>query len=124
MDRYLQTARFLPRYETVTRCVKSGRFGFNPVKVKVQFITCREGPDGEWRYNSTLSLTSALDGVGWLTPRPGRFIPGIGISAYCIIGWVGPGPVWTGAENLARTGIRSQYRPVAIPTELSRPCEE
>jgi hypothetical protein len=74
LDRYLQTTRFLPRYETVTRCVMSGRFGFNPVKVKVkvQFITCREGPDGEWRYSSTLSVTSALDG-GWLvnaTPRP------------------------------------------------------
>ena len=27
-------------------------------------------------YSSTLSLTSALDGGGWLTPRPGRFIPG------------------------------------------------
>ena len=25
-------------------------------------------------------------------------------------GWV-PGPVWTGAENLARTGIRSLERP-------------
>ena len=32
-------------------------------------------PEGEWRYNSTLSLTSALDGGGWLTPRPGRFTP-------------------------------------------------
>ena len=27
-------------------------------------------------YSSTLSLTSALDGGGWLTPRPGRFNPG------------------------------------------------
>jgi len=26
-------------------------------------------------YRSTLSLTSALDGGGWSTPRPGRFIP-------------------------------------------------
>ena len=25
--------------------------------------------------SSTLSLTSALDGGGWLTPRPGRFTP-------------------------------------------------
>ena len=36
-----------------------------------------------------------------------------------------PGPVWTGAENLASTGIRSPDRParsaVAIPTALSRP---
>ena len=27
-------------------------------------------------YSSTLSLTSALDGVGWLTPRPRHFPPG------------------------------------------------
>ena len=27
-------------------------------------------------YSSTLSLTSALDGGGWLTPRFGRFIRG------------------------------------------------
>ena len=31
---------------------------------------------GSKRYSSTLSLTSALDGGGWLTPRPGRFTPG------------------------------------------------
>ena len=38
-------------------------------------------------------------------------------------GWA-PGPVWTGAENLAPTGIRSPDRPalssVAVPTELPR----
>jgi hypothetical protein len=26
--------------------------------------TCHEGTEGEWRYSSTLSLTSALDGMG------------------------------------------------------------
>jgi hypothetical protein len=26
-------------------------------------------------YSSTLSLTSAVDGSGWSTPRPSRFIP-------------------------------------------------
>ena len=30
----------------------------------------------EYRYSSTLSLTSALDGVGWSKPLPGRFNPG------------------------------------------------
>jgi len=35
-----------------------------------------KGPEGEWRYSSTLSLTLALDGGGWSTPRPGRFTPG------------------------------------------------
>jgi hypothetical protein len=27
-------------------------------------------------HSSTISLTSALDGGGWLAPRPGRFTPG------------------------------------------------
>jgi hypothetical protein len=39
-----------------------------------------------------------------------------------------PGSVWTGAENLAPTEIRSPDRPtrssVAIPTELSRPTND
>ena len=38
--------------------------------------TSHEGPEGEWRYSSTLSLTSALDGGGLSTPRPGCFTPG------------------------------------------------
>jgi hypothetical protein len=37
-------------------------------------------------------------------------------------GWA-PGPVWTGAENLAHTGIRFLDRlSVAIPTELAGSC--
>jgi hypothetical protein len=35
-----------------------------------------EGPEGELRYSSTLSLTSALDGGGWSTSRLGHFTPG------------------------------------------------
>jgi hypothetical protein len=35
--------------------------------------TGHEGPEGGYRYSSTLSLTSALDRGGWSTPRPGRF---------------------------------------------------
>ena len=37
--------------------------------------TGHEGPDGEQMYSSTLPSTSALDGSGWSTPRPGRFTP-------------------------------------------------
>jgi hypothetical protein len=36
-------------------------------------MTGRERPEGEWGYSSALSLTSAVDVGGWLTPRPGRF---------------------------------------------------
>jgi hypothetical protein len=38
--------------------------------------TGHEGPEGEQRYNSTLSLTSVLDVGGWSTPHPSRFTPG------------------------------------------------
>ena len=34
------------------------------------------GLEGKYSYSSTLSVTSALEGGGWLTPRPGRFTPG------------------------------------------------
>ena len=36
----------------------------------------QEVPEGQYRYRCTLSLTSALGGCAWSTPRPGRFIPG------------------------------------------------
>ena len=64
--------------------------------------------------------------MGWgvsVTPRmlftPGKDLVPIVQEA----GWA-PGPVWTGAENLASTGIRSPNLParssVAIPTGLPR----
>ena len=37
--------------------------------------TGREGPEREWRYSSTVSLTSSLNAIGWSTPRPGRSTP-------------------------------------------------
>ena len=44
-------------------------------KGKVRPTAGYEGPEGQYTITSTFSLTSALDGGGWLTPRPGRFIP-------------------------------------------------
>jgi hypothetical protein len=41
-------------------------------KGKVHFGTVHEGPEGEQRYRCT-HLTSAVDGVGWSTPRPHSF---------------------------------------------------
>ena len=37
--------------------------------------TGHESQEGEQSYSSTLCLTSALDRVGWSTPRSGRFTP-------------------------------------------------
>ena len=62
---------------------------------KARPIKGHEGPEGEQRYSSTFSSTSALDWGGLLTPSPGRFHASI------------PGP--------------SSPQRVAIPTELSRP---
>ena len=44
-------------------------------KSKVHPSTGHKDPERESRYSSTLSLTSALDGDGWSTPCPSRFIP-------------------------------------------------
>jgi len=38
--------------------------------------TGHEGPEGEWRYSSTLVLTSALDGVGGQGHDPAALPPG------------------------------------------------
>jgi len=50
---------------------------------------------------------------GWSTPRAGRFTSGKDpVPVVLETGWA-PGPVWTGAENLAPTGIRSPDHPAS-----------
>ena len=70
-----------------------------------------EGPQGEQRYTSTLPSTSALDGGGWSTPSSGRFTPGKDPVPIVQEAGQAPGLVWTGAENLGPTGIRSPDGP-------------
>ena len=41
-------------------------------------------------YSSTLSLTSALDGVGSQRHAPAALLLGKGPGTHCIGGWVGP----------------------------------
>ena len=63
-------------------------------------------------------------GVGWQTPRPGRFTPGERAGTHCIAGWVSPR---AGLDGFGKPrphgdsipGPSSPYR-VAKPTELSR----
>ena len=45
-------------------------------KVKFTLEQAMKAHAREQRYNSTLSLTSALDGGDWLMPCPGRFTHG------------------------------------------------
>jgi hypothetical protein len=45
----------------------------------------------EWRYSSTHSLTSAIDGGEWSASRAGRFTPREGApGTHWLGGWVGP----------------------------------
>ena len=61
-------------------------------------------------HNCNLPSPMALDGGGLSTPSPGRFTPGKDpVPIVQEAGWT-PGPVWTGAENLTPTGIRSPDR--------------
>ena len=63
-------------------------------------------------YSFTLPSTSVLDVGGWTTPLPGSFSPRKDpVPIVQEAGWA-PGPVWTGAENVTPTWIRSLDRPV------------
>ena len=63
---YLSALRHLPR---VVCSEGKGKGTF-------RLVTGHEGQEEEQKYSSTLSLTSALDGSGCSTPRPGRFTAG------------------------------------------------
>ena len=64
---------FIPTVHTWHECDNEGS---RKVKGKVRPITRHEGSREGLNCSSTLSLTSALGGGEWLTPRPGRFTPG------------------------------------------------
>jgi hypothetical protein len=56
-------------------CIISTCWQYNK-KENAHPTTGHEGPQAEQRYSFTLSLTSALYGFGWSTPRPSRFTSG------------------------------------------------
>ena len=93
------------------------------MKVKVLFTVeqARKAQRGKQRYSFYPFLN--LGGRwGWtVNSMPWPLYP---LAILQQTGWA-PGPVWTGAENLASSGIRSPNRParivIAIPTELCRP---
>ena len=68
---------------------------------KVHPRRSREAPDGEKRYSCTLSLTSALDGSGWSTERPGCLNPG----THCTGGWVFRIVQPVGSRTLTQLGV-------------------
>ena len=56
----------ISKQKMITACKKVKGEG------KVHRRTSHKGPDGDRRYSSTFSLTSALHVSVWLTPRPGH----------------------------------------------------
>jgi len=64
------------------------------------------------RYTHSLhSLTLALREVGGQRHTPPALPPGKRLGTHLQeAGW-GPGPLWTGAENFAHTGLRTPDRP-------------
>ena len=81
------------------------------IKEKVKFTLEQATKTQTGSYSSTLSLASALDGVGGQCHCPATLPPGRDpVPVVQEAEWA-PGPVWTGAENLAPTGIRSPDRP-------------
>jgi hypothetical protein len=57
---------------------------------KVGPATGHKDPEGEYRYGSTLSLTSALDGVGGQYHNLAALPSGKRPVTHCTVGWVGP----------------------------------
>ena len=83
------------------------------VKGKFRPRTGYEGPDGQYRYSTTLSLTSAINGVdGNATAQPLHSWERDPVPIVQEVGGT-PGDFWTGVENLDPTGIRSQDRPAS-----------
>jgi hypothetical protein len=66
-----------------------------------------EGVLSEWRYSSTHSLTSALDGGEWSASRPGRFTPRERAPG---THWIGKHRIWSEVSKdvAADTRIESQ----------------
>jgi hypothetical protein len=91
-------------------------------KVKVKLSLCfnwaqrHEGVLGEWRYSSTHSLTSALDGGEWSASRPGRFTPRERApGSHWLGGWVGPRAVLDAVVKRQIPSRRQESSP-RIPT--------
>jgi hypothetical protein len=73
-------------------------------------------------------MTTALEGDERSASRPGRYLPPRKNPVPIVQkAWWTPGPVWTGAENLAPNGIRYPNRPVrssvAIPHYATLPTD-
>jgi hypothetical protein len=75
-----------------------------------------------WRYSSTHSLTSALDGGKWSDSRPGRFAPREGAPGTHWIGrWVSPRAV---LDTVVKRKIPSPLRESNTRTSIVQPVTQ
>jgi len=91
-----------------------GEFATNSLYCKVHPRIGHEGPEGKYRFSSTLFLTSALDGCGWSMPHPGCFPPEKRPGTHCTGVWVGPraGVDRCGKSSLHQDSIPGPSSPV------------
>jgi len=78
------SAKYMFSYLNFIRATAGYTLSFD-VKVKVTLEQATKAQ--RW---STLSLTSALGGGEWSTPRPGCFTSQERPGTHCIVDWVGP----------------------------------
>jgi len=90
--------------------------------VEIQLRTGREELEGEYGYSYSFFNLGARWG-GWPTPRPSRFTPEEE-TWYPLYRRLlsAPGPVWTGAESIASTGIRALDRPACTGSNEDTLC--
>jgi hypothetical protein len=73
-------------------------------------VTCKDKGKVKFTLEQTTKSQKGARWGGWSTPRSGRFTPGRNLVHVVQEAGRAPEPVWTGAENLASTGIRSPDR--------------
>ena len=78
------------------------------VKVKVKFALEQAMKAQRGSRGIALTVFNLDAGWGWVVNATARPL----CPTYCIRGWMGPGPVWKGAENFALAGIRFPDRQV------------
>jgi hypothetical protein len=68
-------------------------------KGKVHAVAGHEDLLADWKYNCTLSLASALNGVGAYRHAPAALLPGKRPGTLCTGGWVSPRADLDGCGN-------------------------
>jgi hypothetical protein len=113
-----------PESTQSARCDKFSKVTNVKVKLSLCFNSAprHDGVLGEWRYSSTHSLTSALDGGEWSASRPGRFTsrkrsPG----TQWIGGWVGPRAI---LDAVVKRKIPSSRRESNSRTPIVQPVAQ